>query len=394
MATTDIKLHHPGFLDRPAGTSLSNWREGPYNLWSFHHVQDVVPCATVKAANRPTALPAGESADLGSVSLSSGEQLEALLSSAYSDSMVVLHRGKKVWEWSAPHCDISRPHIVFSVSKSITAMMTGVATGLGLIDIDKPVSHYLPGTKNSGYGDASVQHVLDMSVALAFTEEYLNPDGDYYRYRNASGWNPIDQTAKFETLEPFFYSLGRADHPHGEVFSYKSPNSDLLGLLLERVTGIYYADLLSQMLWQPMGAVHDGCVTVDPAFLARGAGGVCVHIDDLARFGQLVLDDGVANGRQVIPSAWIHDTLHNGSRSAWQKGDFSDMLPDGCYRNKWYQLRDPDRCFMALGIHGQWLYINPRTEVVIAKLSSQPEPVDEKLDMKLLGVFAELTRMW
>ena len=322
MSDANISLSHPAHLDRPSGTNLSNWRETPYNRWSFHHVQDVVPCATIKAALQPTPLPVGTTVDLGGTVLPTGVRLDTLLTQAHTDSMVVLHEGKKVWEWRAPHCDVARPHIVFSVSKSITAMMTGAVAGLGLIDVNRPVSHYLPGTKKSGFGDATVQHVLDMSVALAFTEEYLNPDGDYYRYRNASGWNPVDQTASPETLESFFYSLGKADYEHGEIFNYKSPNSDLLGLLLERVTGVYYADLLSQLIWQPMGAVHDGCVTVDPAFLARGAGGICVQIEDLARFGQLVLDGGVANGRRLIPTAWIDDTLHNGNRNRLAAGRF------------------------------------------------------------------------
>lgn len=83
-----------------------------------------------------------------------------------------------------------------------------------------------------------------------------------------------------------------------------------------------------------MGAETDGYVTLDRQMLARGAGGICITVDDLARFGQLILDGGAANNLSVIPEGWIHDTLTQGDRTAWQKGDYAYLLPNGCYRNK------------------------------------------------------------
>jgi len=161
-------------------------------------------------------------------------------------------------------------------------------------------------------------------------------------------------------------------------------------LLIERTANVAFADLLSTLIWQPMGAKTDGYVTVDRMMLGRGAGGICVTVDDLARFGQLILDRGsVANG-QIVSENWIDDTSTQGSRSAWQKGEFSELLPNGCYRNQWYQVGDADKSLMALGIHGQWLYINPTAEIVIAKMASQPEPVDDRLDVQTLQVFTEL----
>lgn len=389
---TDQLLSQPAYSRRPEGVDLGNWRLSPYNHWSFHHVQDLIPSALI--ASSPTANPlvTGQSADLGQLTVESGESLETFLGQSSTDSFLVLHRGQKVWEWNAAHCDISRPHIVFSISKSITAMLAGIVADLGVIDVTQQVSHYLPGVKNSAYADCTVQHVLDMAVALDFNEEYLNADGDYNRYRKATCWNPVDQTTNPETLEPFLYTLGKADFEHGEQFNYKSPNSDLLGLLLERATGVYYADLMSQLLWQPMGAGYDGYVTVDRALLARGAGGISVHISDLARLGQLVMDGGTANGNTVIPASWIEDTMQNGDRAAWLKGTFKEMLPDGRYRNKWYQVGDADGCFLAIGIYGQWLYMNPATSVVIAKMSSQAEPVEDDTDVKWLKAFSQITR--
>ncbi len=374
---------------RPAGTDLGNWRIRPYNTWSFQNVRELVPSANI-SAGQPGVISA-QSEAFANPKIE-GINLVAELESLESDSLTILRGGEKIWQWNTPHCDLQKPHIVFSISKSITAMMAGCLWGQGLIDLEKPVSFYLEGTKGSGYESCTVQQLLDMTVALQFEEDYLNPGGDYFRYRNATCWNPVDQTADAPSLEMFLYSLGKADHEHGEVFSYKSPNSDLLGLLIERTAGVPYAALLSELIWRPMGAERDGYVTVDRNFLARGAGGICVTADDLARFGQLVLDRGARGTQSVIPEAWIADTISNGNRDAWLKGDFSALLPQGQYRNKWYQIGDADGCFMGLGIHGQWLFVNPTTETVIVKLSWQSAPVDDVLDARTLQLLMMLGR--
>ena len=93
----------------------------------------------------------------------------------------------------------------------------------------------------------------------------------------------------------------------------------------------------------------------------------------------------------MILENWINDTLTRGDRRAWQQGEYKRLLPQGGYRNQWYQVGDREQCFMALGIHGQWLYVNPATSVVIARLASQPLPVDERLDLRLLDLFARLS---
>lgn len=372
--------------------SLANWRTSPHSQWAFQNVRQLIPSANIRSGQASQPLPVVDSdvLDAKNFLCVEGKNLKTILTESYTDSLVVLHRGNRVWQWHVAHCDIEKPHIVFSISKSITAILSGVLVGQGILDLETPILHYLPGVEGSAYEDCSLQQLLDMQVALAFEESYLDSTGDYRRYRDASGWNPVDQNKPGPDLESFLYSLKKTQSNHGEAFVYNSPNSDLLGLIIERSVGITYADCLSSLIWQPMGAETDGYVTVDKAFLARGAGGICVTVNDLARFGQLILDRGTVGNRQVIPESWINDTSTGGSRSAWQKGDFVDLLPQGCYRNQWYQVGDADQSIMALGIHGQWLYINPTVEIVIAKMASQPEPVDDRFDIQTLQVFTEL----
>ncbi len=377
---------------KSSNTSLANWRTSPHSEWAFQNLRQLIPTAEIRAGRSSSPLSVAKSSIADSLELASvkGKSLGEFLTESFTDSLVILQRGRKVYQWNASHCDASLPHIVFSVSKSITAMLVGILVGDGTLNVTKPILHYLPGVKGSAYEDASLQQLLDMTVALAFDESYLDAGGEFARYRDATGWNPVDQTSPGPNLEEFLYGLKKSNSAHGDMFQYKSPNSDLLGLLIERATTVPYADLLSSQIWAPMGAETDGYVTVDRAGLARGAGGVCVTIDDLARFGQLILNKGAVNNRQIIPEHWIEDTMARGDRNAWQKGEFYNLLPQGRYRNKWYQVGDQDRLVMALGIHGQWLYINPVAEIVIAKMSSQPEPVDDVLDLLIMKVLQEL----
>jgi len=375
--------------NRPTGTHLGNWRTRPHNSWAFQNVRELIPTANIAKGKEVRVISSSESG----VSLPFEESdLIAELEQLQTDNIVILKSGIKQWQWSTQNCDAAKPHIIFSVGEFVIAIIAGCLRGQNLLDMDKPISHYLTNTTGSGYADCTVQQLLDMQVSLDFTEDYTDPNGDYFHYRNATCWNPIDQTKESPSLEAFLYGIKKGTQPHGETFAYKSPNSDLLGLLVERVAGIPYAELLSETIWKPMGAQSDGYVTVDQAFLARGAGGVCVTIDDLALLGHLVLNQGAIGTRSIIPEAWIHDTCHNGNRQAWLNGEFAGMFPKGNYRNKWYQTGDADKSFCGIGIHGQWLFINPTTEIVIAKLSSQAEPLNEEVDGKVLQLLQRLGR--
>ncbi len=389
-------MNIPNPLSRPPETDLANWRVSPHSRWAFQHIRELIPTAPIAGPEKAQALPKDIESLPEQLPLDEDTQinLTELLVDSETDSMLILHQGKIKHVWSAPHTDIRQPHILFSISKSITAMLTGILVKQGMIRVEDRASHYLPGCRGSAYEDATIQHLLDMSVALNFTEDYLQPDGDYVRYRNATGWNPIDQTTNGMTLEPFLYGLGKADFGHGEMFNYKSPNTDLLGLILERTAGLPYSKLVSTLLWQPMKAKQDAYVTLDRALVARSAGGICATLEDLARFGQMVLDRGAVGTKQVIPESWVMDTRHQGDVSAWQRGNFKPLLPDGCYRNQWYQMRDEDQCFLGLGIHGQWLFINPVTQVVIVRLSSQTLPLNEPLDFQMMPAFKALSRHW
>jgi hypothetical protein len=375
--------------------TLANWRLAPFSRWAFHNVRQILPTAAIQRGSSPAALGRDPHA-VERVGFHGPDGTEwtvgRMLAATYTDGFLVLQRGRVVAETYAAGQRPGTPHIVFSVSKSVTGSVAGVLAGRGQLDPDAPVISYIPEAAGSAYGDCTVRHVLDMTVGIDFVEDYLDPHGDFARYRVATAWNPVPPDGAALDLRGFLVTLKRDAHPHGQVYHYVSPNSDLLGWILERASGLPYAELISEALWRPMGAEFDAYVTVDRLGAPRSAGGVCVTLRDLARFGELMRLGGGMEGRRVVPKSWVDDILANGDPEAWRRGDGTRFLPKGKYRSQWYVTGNAHGTYCAIGIHGQWVYVDPEAEVVIAKQSSQPMPLDEAADNLTMAGFDALAR--
>jgi CubicO group peptidase (beta-lactamase class C family) len=377
-------------MDKMEGVSLGNWRQSPWNRWAFQHVSELIAVAPI-AADPGHAVPLPQKPGLPN-RLPDGTDLDRALRETETDAFMVVRKGSVVFEWYANGQTPATRHIVFSVSKSISAVLAGILAERGDLDPDLPVTRYIPEAAGSAYGDCTARHVLDMTVSVDFDESYLDPNGAFARYREAMDWNP-PRNPKTPGLHDFLITLPRGAEAHGARFHYVSPNSDLLGWIIERASGRGYADLLSELLWRPMGAENDAYVTIDKAGAARSAGGVCTTLRDLARLGELLRCGGRVGDKQVVPQAWIDDMRRNGDRQAWAKGDMAALLPNGRYRSKWYQLGNAHDAYCAIGIHGQWLYVDPAAELVIAKQSSQALPVDDVIDRRLLALFETIAML-
>jgi CubicO group peptidase (beta-lactamase class C family) len=384
-------------LTRPDELNLANWRLPGNGRWAFHHVREIIPTEEIACAAETATLDSQPSEALAGVTLAGLDgadwSLQRWLDESSSDALLVAHRGKLVHEWYADAGVELNPHIVFSVGKSMTATLAGVLVEQGLLDPARPVIEYIPELASSGYADASLRQVLDMEVSIEFSEDYLATSGQYLDYRMAQGWHPCAVDAIDQSLYDFLCSLKRGDGEHGVRFEYKSPNSDLLGLVLERASGEGLAPMFSRYLWQPMGAEASGYITVDRKGNPRCAGGICVRPRDLLRFGELVRNRGRANGQQVIPASWIEDCSDGGSLETWRAGESAKDFEAGSYRNKWYQTGNQHRAMLAIGIHSQYIYINPVTEVTIVKLSSQGEPLRLDLDSINLQAFTRISNV-
>jgi len=375
-----------------AQATLANWRESPFSEWAFNHVREIVPSAEI--ATGPVWELGEDRADLSAVPLPAGDgeaPLSAILSATATAGLVVLQGGRLVWEWYDRGHDGMRPHILFSVSKSVTGLVAGILADRGLLDPSAAVTDYVPEVEGSAYDGATVTDLLDMTVSTAFDESYLNADGDFARYRVSTAWNPDPAPGGSPQLRAFLATLPKADAPHGRAMHYVSPNSDLLGWVIERAGRARFADLAGDLLWAPMGAEAPAEITVDRLGAPRTAGGISARTRDLARLGELVRRRGIGpGGRPVLPGWWIDDMWSGGDRQAWLDGDMTELFPEGRYRSKWYQTGHASGALAAVGIHGQWLWIDPDAEVVIAKASAQPVPSDDDADQRVIAAFAAL----
>lgn len=375
---------------------LDNWRDAPWNVWAFRHVSELIPTARIAAtpglAEDPLVSADGlirQGASIGGVKTTIAD----ILGKTSTDALVVMKFGRIVADFHAPNFDLQTRHILFSASKSVTAVVAGILAGDGLLDVDEAVTRYVPELKSSAYADARICDVLDMRVSLDFAETYLDPRGDFARYRRAGLLEPSVPGDAPETLLAFLSSLKKGPGDHGGPFRYASPNSDVLGLIIERASGQRFADLAASRLWQPIGARQDAYVTVDAAGSARTGGGICMTPRDLARIGEMMRLGGIVNGQRILAQDWVADTINNGSAEAWAQSISVEWLPNGRYRNKWYQTGEASNAFFALGIHGQWLYVDPAAEMVIAKFSSQPVPVSNDIKRLNLALFDALAGM-
>ena len=358
--------------------TLANWRKSPFSAWGFRNVRRLIPTAEI-AAGRAVPLEMALE-EVGHVGFAGHDgnptTVGAALRATDTDAFVVLRRGRIAAEWYDNGMSATTPHIVFSVSKSICGTLGGILAHRGLLDPDDHVTDYVPELAPSVYSGCTIRHLLDMAVGIAFTEDYEDPKGDVVRYRHAAGWDPLPQGEPAIDLRGFLM-LQKADGKrHGELFHYVSTNTDVLGWVYERACGQPYADIVSEYLWTPLGAERDAYITVDAHGAMRAAGGICVAPRDLARVGEMIRRRGVADGRQMVPGAWIDDINERGDPEAWAASEFGPVFPQASYRSQWYRI-DRDRgVLLAIGIHGQYIYIHPQAELVIIRMASEPIPLD------------------
>ena len=339
-----------------ADTTLANWRTEPHNRWAFHHVRELIPSAEI--ANHPKRvreLPAAPR-ELG---------LAEFFEQTDGDGMIVLQRGRVLFERYGNGMPPHAPHILMSVSKS----MLGLLFGELRLDPERLVTDVLPELAGTAYRGATLRHLLDMRAGIAFDEDYLATSGTIVDYRKATGWNELAPGEAPSDLHSFYPVLTASDGRHGGRFHYVSPNTDLLGWVIERATGRPYGELMSEHVWRRIGAEYSAYITVDRFGAPRAAGGMCATLRDLARVGQWLIEH---------PTPWLEDIERNGERAAWDAGTFVAYFPGLPirYRSKWYVWEGASPLVFGWGIHGQHLFVDRRNELVIAKLSSQATPVD------------------
>jgi CubicO group peptidase (beta-lactamase class C family) len=262
--------------------------------------------------------------------------------------------------------------------------------GTGVIDLQRQITDYLPELNNSAYAGATMRHLLDMQIASGFREDYLDTDGVFMAYRRASAWNPIEECDRNDGLRDFLTKMPASDKAHGTRHHYCSPHSDVLGWVIERSGGASFAELFSRHILAPCGAVHEAYISLDTFGAPRVSGGLCITIHDLLRIGQMVCDGGCFASQQIVPQSWIDDIYHQHDNHIWlqqQDGQGPRLFVNGNYRSQWYRPDQNRHIACAIGIHGQWLWIDRAARLVIVKMASNGSVVDTDTDRTLLAAF-------
>jgi len=308
------------------------------------------------------------------------------LAANYTDGMLILHGGKVVYEGYFGCLDEIGKHGAMSMTKSLTGLLAEMLVVEGKLDDTALVSTIVPELADSAFGNATVRHVMDMTTGLAYSEDYSDPEADIWIYSRAA--SPLPKPEGYEGPDGYFEYLQtvRPEGTHGDAFHYKTINTDALGWIISRVSGLEVTELLSERIWRHMGAEQDAYITVDGKGTPFAGGGLSAGLRDLGRIGQLMLNEGEINGKRLFSSEVVANIRRGGSKEAFAKAGYT-TLKGGSYRSMWWLFHNDNGAFAARGVHGQTIYVDPKADMVIVRLASYPTAKNAKIDPTSLPAY-------
>ena len=269
----------------------------------------------------------------------------------------------------------------FSMAKSFASTLIGIAIAEGDIhSVNDPITDYLPelAQRDPAFANITIRDLLMMSSGIHY-EEFPFVNGDDAK------------TYYYHDLRDLALNQTEIDGAPGETFLYNNYHPLLLGLILERATGMPVADYLNQKIWQPVGMAFAGSWSLDERGFEKMESGINGRAIDFAKFGRLLLNQGNWNGNQIIPITWVEEATNpDPSRTGTYYADeFYDAYPNGYYKYMWWGMARDDAAndFVARGNHGQIIYISPHKDLIIVR-HGEKYGIDSAEWMKLFFDFA------
>jgi CubicO group peptidase (beta-lactamase class C family) len=363
-----------------------SWEED--QTWTFQHMSELFPSRTIGRAGNVTRFERAPVALEGIRFELAGSEVgfEDFWKGNQTAGMVVLHRGRLVFERYDLGADETTRFTSWSVAKSFTSTLVGLALGDGkLASLDEPLGNHLPEVAGTGYDGVTIGQALQMSSGVRFSEEYDASGGsdviDFMRNSLYLNRSPANSLA---------IDYPRA-HAPGTVFNYNTAETQVLAWLVKRATGQNPADYLEQKLWRRLGMEHDASWLLDiEGKRGMEMGGCCLNmaLRDQARFGQLFLQDGLWEGERVLPEGWVaRATVPSEDHLRW---DAASPYAEHGYQYQWWSIGTG--AFSAEGVHGQFIYVDPAREVVIAKASSWAEAWTDEHGAMAFAAFDAIAR--
>lgn len=357
----------------------------PKSRWSFAHIPELIPTSRiVRGKGAASPLPKALRSDLDAVTFTPLGRTATMtwaqaFEAVYGDAVLILHKGRIVYERYNGVMGPDQPHIAFSVTKSYFGTLAEMLIAEGKLDETALVSRYIPELATSGFGDATVRQVLDMTTGLAYSEDYTDPNADIARFSLAVGFGPAPPGYAGPRAAYDYLPSVPKQGAHGEAFAYKSVNTEVIGWLIARVTGKRPHVVLSERIWSKLGMEHDGAIIVDSAGTPFTAGGLNLTLRDMARFGEMIRLNGRFNGQQIVPAAVVARIRAGASQSDFAKAGYK-TLPGWSYKSQWWVSHNRHGAFTARGVHGQAIYIDPKAQMVIARFASNPYAMNGRFD--------------
>ena len=331
-------------------------------VYNFLNMDKIFPTRDIKASKNPKPLKRNIKT-LPETFFFDGEEknLQEYLDYFWSDGMIVLHKNEMVYENYWLGNNENKRHISWSVAKSFISALVGIAYEEGLIDsLDDPVTKYLDDFKETGYDDVTIKDILQMSSGVLFNEDYADYDSDINRFGRA--------VATGTSMRDFSKTLAREREP-GTYMHYVSINTQVLGFLLQEVTNKSISQYLYDKIWNPLGMEDSAYFILDDVKDEFALGGLNATLRDYAKFGLLYLQYGRWSDNQIISKQWIEDS-HSTDAIHLVPGERETSSNPWGYGYQWWVPGFPDTDYTASGVYNQYIYIDPLSEIVIAKTSS------------------------
>jgi hypothetical protein len=306
----------------------------------------------------------------------------------YTDGMLVLHHDQVVYERYSGCLAEDGQHAAMSMTKSLTGLLSQILVAEGALDEHARVADLIPEVAGSAFADATVRQVLDMTTGLHYSEDYSDPDADIWKYSAAA--SPLPKAPGYSGPDGYFEYLAqvRPEGRHGEAFHYRTVNADMAGWLVARASGKSVAELASQRLWRPMGAEQSAYILVDGIGTPYAGGGLSAGLRDLGRLGLLMLNEGRINGQQLFPAEVVRHLRGGGDRSKF--GTAYPALVGGSYTSLWWVYPGRHEVIAARGVHGQTIYVDFSTRMVLVRLASFPKASNPLIDPTSIPAFQVL----
>ena len=364
----------------------------PKLRWTVCHIRELMPTTEVsRGIGAPSKLDYVLDKNIDAITFTPTNSKRPMtwrqsLDANYTDGIMIMHHGKVVYERQNGCLNELGNHAAMSMTKSMTGLLAEILVTEGKLDDKALVASIIPELAKSGFGDATVRQVMDMTTALDYSEDYADPDADIWKYSEAA--SPLPKPKGYSGPNGYFEYLQTVEKKgeHGVEFNYRTINSDALGWIISRTTGKAVDDLLSERIWQKIGAEQSAYMTVDAKGTPFAGGGISAGLHDMARIGSLMLNKGEINGERLFPTAVVDHIEAGGDKGAFAKAGYK-QLNNGSYKSMWWLFDNPTPIYAARGVHGQTVYVDPAADMVIVRFASYPEASNGKIDPTSLPAY-------